>query len=117
MRKKFIIKSKLEYTEIIKNCKYVKNNYFVIYYRENKEFNRYGISVPKKTGKAHIRNKIKRRIKSIIDNNEFNIQKSYDYVIIIRKRLIELNFEEIQYNFLKLIKKIGEKNEKTKKNI
>ena len=32
MKKKNIIKSKLEYTKIIKNCKYKKNNYFVIYY-------------------------------------------------------------------------------------
>ena len=60
MKKNNIIKSKLEYTEIIKKCKYLKNNYFIIYYRENnKNINRYGISVPKKTGKAVIRNKIK----------------------------------------------------------
>ena len=90
MKKKNIIKKEQEFTKIIHKCPYKKNSYFVIYYRENKEFNRYGISVPKKTGKAYIRNKIKRRIKNIIDNNEKNIHKSYDYVIIIRKRLIEL---------------------------
>lgn len=113
MKKNNIIKSKLEYTEIIKKCKYLKNNYFIIYYRENnKNINRYGISVPKKTGKAVIRNKIKRRLKNIIDNNEFNIQKSYDYVIIIRKRLIELNYQEMENSFINLIKKIGAKNEK-----
>ena len=109
MKKNNIIKSKLEYTEIIKKCKYLKNNYFIIYYRENnKNINRYGISVPKKTGKAVIRNKIKRRLKNIIDNNEFNIQKSYDYVIIIRKRLIELNYQEMEKSFITLMKKVGE---------
>lgn len=113
MKKNNIIKSKLEYTDIIKKCKYLKNNYFIIYYRKNnKNINRYGISVPKKTGKAVIRNKIKRRLKNIIDNNEFNIQKSYDYVIIIRKRLIELNYQEMENSFINLIKKIGAKNEK-----
>ena len=60
MKKKNIIKKETEFTEIIHKCRYKKNSYFVIYYRKNNEFNRYGISVPKKTGKAHIRNKIKR---------------------------------------------------------
>ena len=112
MKKKNIIKSKLEYTEIIKKCNYKKNPFFIIYYRKNNSINRYGISVPKKTGKAVIRNKIKRRLKNIIDNNEFNIQKTYDYVIIIRKRLIELNYQEMENSFINLIKKIGAKNEK-----
>ena len=107
MKKINIIKSKFEFTEIIKNCKYQKNNYFIIYYRKNDTINRFGISVPTKTGKAHIRNKIKRRLKNIIDNNEIHIQKSFDYVIIIRKRLIELDYKEMEKNFISLIKKIG----------
>ena len=111
MKKKNIIKKEQEFTEIIHKCPYEKNSYFVIYYKENKESNRYGISVPKKTGKAHIRNKIKRRIKNIIDINEKNIHKSYDYVIIIRRRLIELNYQEIETNLLSLINRIGAKDE------
>lgn len=110
MKKKNIIKKEKEFTEIIKKYPYVKNSYFVIYYRKNTKFNKYGISVPKKTGKAVIRNKIKRRIKNIIDLNEKNIHKSYDYVIIIRKRLIELNYNEIERSLLSLINRIGEKN-------
>ena len=53
MKKKQIIQKEIEFTEIIKKCPYKKNSYFVIYYRPNKEQNRFGISVPKKTGKAH----------------------------------------------------------------
>ena len=60
MKKREIIKNKLEYTNIINNSKYTKNDYFIIYYRKNNKYNRYGISVPKKTGKAVLRNKIKR---------------------------------------------------------
>ena len=114
MKKKQIIKSSLEYTEIIKNCPYKKNNYFIIYYRKNNQANRYGISIPKKTGKANIRNKIKRRLKNIIDHNEFTIHSPYDYVIIIRKRLLELNYQEMENNFISLIKKIGDNNEEKK---
>ena len=112
MRKKNIIKKEQEFTEIINNCPYKKNNYYILYYRKNNEHNRYGISVPKKTGKANIRNKIKRRIKNIIDLNEKNMHNSYDYVIIIRKRLIELKYKEMEESLITLINKIGEKNEK-----
>lgn len=105
MKKKNIIRSQFEYTKIIKNCKYKKNNYFIIYYSKTDKNNRYGISVPKKIGKAYLRNKIKRRLKNIIDHNEFNIQKPYDYVIIIRKRLIELNYQEMEKSFISLINK------------
>ena len=111
MKKKEIIKNRLEFTKIIKTCKYQKNDFFIIYYRKNNATNRYGISIPKKTGKAHIRNKIKRQIKSIIDNNKNNIQNSYDYVIIIRKKLLELKYKEMEEKFLILTKKIGDKNE------
>ena len=115
MKKKNIIQKEREFTDIINNYPFIKNEYIVIYYRNNKETNRYGISVPKKTGKAYIRNKIKRRIKNIIDLNEKNIQKPYDYVIIIRKRLLELNYQQIEASLITLIKKIGEENENIKK--
>lgn len=111
MKKKDIIQKQIEFTEIIHKCPYVKNNYFVIYYRKNNTYNRFGISIPKKTGKANIRNKIKRRIKNIIDLNKNYIHSSYDYVIIIRKRLIELDYNGIQENLISLLSRIGEKNE------
>lgn len=111
MKKRNIIKKSEEFTEIIHTCPYHKNNYFIIYYRPNKEKNRYGISVPKKTGKANQRNKIKRRIKNILDNDEKTMHQLHDYVIIVRKRLIELNYQEMEKNLIDLMRKIGEKNE------
>lgn len=111
MKKKNIIKSKNEYTEIINNNKFIKNNYYIIYYIKAKKETRYGISIPKKTGKAVIRNKIKRRIKNIIDNNNLIIPKSFDYVIISRKGILNLNYKDLETNLITLIKKIGEKNE------
>ena len=74
MKKLEIIKSSREYTEIINLNKSKKNKYFSIYYRKNNQDNRYGITIPKKTGTAVVRNKIKRRIKNIIDNNKKIVQ-------------------------------------------
>lgn len=111
MKKKNIIQKEIEFTDMINNCPYQKNNYFVIYYRKNKDQNRYGISVPKKTGKAHIRNKIKRRVKNIIDQNQNFVHSPIDYVIIIRRRLLELDYHQMEYQLINLMKKIGEKYE------
>ncbi len=112
MKKKNIIKNKLEFSKIINNSPFLKNNYFIIYYSKTEKNNRYGITIPKKTGKAYLRNRIKRQMKSIIDNNDLIIPKYYDYVIIIRKKLIELNYWQMEKELICLIKKLGESNEK-----
>ena len=111
MKKENIIKKSYEFTDIINHAKYVSNKYYTIYYQKKVDNNRYGISVPKKTGTAVVRNKIKRQIKSIIDNNKKAIQNNYDYVIIIRKGLLDLNYEERKNYLLSLMKRIGENNE------
>jgi ribonuclease P protein component len=114
MKKKNILKENCEFTKIINTSRNKKNKYYSIYYKKNNyQYNRYGISIPKKTGKAVVRNKIKRQLKNIIDNNEFYIQTPYDYVIIIRKSILELNYQLKETELTNLLKKIGEQNEKT----
>ena len=113
MKKKYIIKESSEYTEIIKLKNTVKNKYYSLYYRKNNyNYNRYGVSIPKKTGKAVMRNKIKRQVKNIIDQKELYIQTPYDYVIIIRKEILDLSYQDKEKELVTLFKKIGEKNEK-----
>ena len=103
MKKIEIIKSSEEYTEIINTSKSKKSKYFSVYYRKHNNSNRYGITVPKKTGTAVTRNKIKRRVKNIIDNNKKIVHNGYDYVIIIKKGILELTYEEMEKELLKLI--------------
>jgi len=106
MKKEKIIKKSATFTEIIENKKSVKNKYFSIYYQESDK-KLYGITVPKKIGKAHVRNKIKRQIKNIIINNEFDIQNNFNYVIIIKEAILELDYQSIKNELLNLFKKVG----------
>lgn len=102
MNSKYIIRKNEEFEFIMKNGICKKNNYFVIYYKDRKEENnRYGISVSKKIGNAVVRNKIKRRIKDILLKN--TIKNNYDYVIIIRKAINDLSYEEMKENLLCLM--------------
>lgn len=109
MNKEMIIRKSQEFTEIINLRNSVKSKYFSIFIKkisvENKK-NRYGITVPKKVGNAVVRNKIKRQLKNIIYNNEKNIHSNYDYVIIIKEAILNLEYCDIEQEFLSLIKKV-----------
>ena len=113
MKKKEIIKKNYEFSKIINKKNAIKNKYFSIFYQPNQEKNYYGISIPKKTGNAVTRNKIKRQIKSIIDNNKISIPKSYDYVIIVREWVKNIDYSKMQTELINLFNKVeGEKHVK-----
>ena len=105
MNKEKIIKESSTYTEIINSNKFVKNKYFSIYYKSSNE-NKYGITIPKKIGKAHIRNKLKRQVKNIIITNEKYIQKNFYYVIIIKGAILELKYGDKEKELINLFKKV-----------
>ena len=109
MKKINIIKENSDYEKIINSKNRLSNQYFSIYYQPSNTMNHYGITVPKKNSIAVLRNKMKRRIKNIVDKNEIYLPKNYDYVIIIRREANLLPFKELEESFLNLIKKIKEK--------
>ena len=113
MKKKEIIKKSNDYTKVINKNNKLKNKYYSLFYIKS-DNTLFGISIPKKIGNAVIRNKNKRQIKNIIDNNKNNIQNGYNYVIIIRKEVLSLSYQEKEQELINLFKKIGEKNEKQK---
>ena len=103
MNKKYIIRKNEEIQSIIKNAKKLVNNYFIVYYLKNDlSYNRYCVSVSKKIGKAHMRNLYKRRIKDILMKIKYN--NSCDYVIILRKNVLDINYEMMKKELSLLIK-------------
>ena len=108
MNKDKILRKSEDFSNIISNGQYFKNKYFSLYYKESNN-TLYGITVPKKVGKAVLRNKLKRQTKNIISNNEKYIQSNYNYVIIIKEPALELSFDGLTSNLLYLMKKVGTK--------
>jgi ribonuclease P protein component len=106
MKKINIIKKTQEFEKIIKHRHHYNNRFYVIYTVPKCErYYRFGISIPKKVGNSVMRNKIKRQIKSIIDENK-NFNTNLDYVIIVRKEIIDLDYIEMQYNLNMLLDRI-----------
>ena len=108
MKKINIIKESEDFSKILNKKNFMKNNYYTVYYNDkDKEYYRFGLSVGKKISKKAVdRNKLKRRLKSIIDNNKNYYQKSKDYIIIMKGSCLEASYKELDESFQKLISNI-----------
>ncbi len=107
MKKSEIIKKSKEFDRMIATCPLKKNKYFLIFYEKSPDKNTlFGIAVPKKCGKAHLRNYLKRRTKEILSFYKKNYPNSYNCIIIIRKGCIELPYLEMQKHLIELLMQI-----------
>ena len=84
------------------------NGLMVLYARKNRtDTNRVGITVSKKLGKAHIRNRVRRRLREVYRLNEAQFQPGWDIVVVARQRCITCDFGELTKAYLSLAKKAG----------
>ena len=100
------IKDQKLFNNIIRNGKFVKNNFFVIYniMKEEEKIN-YGIAISNKVGNAVIRNKMKRQTRAIIDNNRNLFKKGNNYIIMIRKASVGTNYNVLERALIELLEK------------
>lgn len=112
MKKVNIIKKSDEFSSIIKKRNGVSNKYFILNI-ENNDSNipKFGITFVKHIGNAVTRNKLKRRTKSIIDNNKNIYQDNKKYIIIIKKDAVDITYKEMEKQLISIFKK-GEQYEK-----
>ncbi len=84
------------------------NGYLVLYARRNRTGrNRVGITVSKKLGKAHIRNRARRRLREVYRLNEEKFQPGWDIVVVARMKSIDCDFRVLTDAYLSLAKKAG----------
>ena len=110
MKKEYRVKKNEDFSRIIKRKQSMANRTFIIYYLKNDIGHaRIGISVSKKLGKAVIRNKIKRQVRMIVKET-INLDDNYDYIVIIRNKYLDLDFNsnlnELKYLYKKILKRM-----------
>ena len=90
------------------HTKGVADGYLVLYARKNRtETNRVGITVSKKLGKAHIRNRTRRRIREVYRLNEQAFLPGWDIVVVARSKSVDAEFSRLTKSYLSLAKKAG----------
>ena len=88
------IKKYSEFQKVIEEGDVKKTCFFVSYAIKNElGYSRFGISVPKKTGNAVVRNRIKRQVRSAIGQST-NFSDSVDMVLIVRKNYDTNSFDQ-----------------------
>ena len=104
MKKINVIKKSEEFQKIIKSNKSLRTKYFYIYINKHEDSNyHFGLSVGKKIGNAVRRNKVKRQLREIISENDY--QKNFDCIIIVRREINEASFSEIKEDLNEILKK------------
>lgn len=107
MKKEYRIKKSKDIETILRKKRSSGNKYYIIYVEKNYETKhfRLAMSVSKKIGNAVVRNRLKRQIKNIIQQNQSKI-KNYNVFIIARKDCISLSHNERVVQITKLLKKL-----------
>ena len=102
MKSKILALSKNEEFKKLLKMKKVTNKYFTIFFgnlknKDDKRLN-ISISVKKKIGNAVTRNKIKRRLRSIMNDafKKISIKLNYSYLVIPKQIMIHSEFKHIK---------------------
>ena len=103
MRKSYRVKSEKDFQQVFESGDSVANRAFVIYVvekPENKHF-RVGISVGKKVGHTDVaRNRLKRYIRAVIDEEKLQINPNVDFLIITRPYARDFDIVKVRKNLL-----------------
>ncbi len=92
MKKTLRIRKSEEFLEIMNNKNFYVCPSFTLYIKPRKEDHaRIGLSVSKKLGKAHIRNKIKRQVRMMCQEI-YDFHEEFDSVILVRPLYLKENY-------------------------
>lgn len=84
------------------------DGYLVLYARKNRTGgNRVGITVSKKLGKAHVRNRTRRRLREVYRLHEERFRPGWDIVVVARSRCVDAPFSRLVCSYLSLAAKAG----------
>ena len=108
MKNTIMLKKNYEFKNLFSKGKFYYGDFIYMYIsKTSKSYNKLGIAISKKQGKAVKRNKIKRLIRENYKNFENRIEKGTNILIVINKEksIEEITFKDIENNFSNILKK------------
>ncbi len=105
MKKIYSLKNKQEFNDIIKKGFKINSKNFITFYKNSESF-KLGISIPKKSGNAIFRNKNKRWIKNILNNDNLYKDIKKNVVIISKREIKNSKYSIIEKEILNILEKL-----------
>jgi ribonuclease P protein component len=100
----FRLKNAAEFRRVYEGgAKKVSRSFVMFALRNGLEHSRFGLTTPRKLGKAHERNRIKRRIREILRTTRPLIPKGFDFVLNPRRSAIQCSSQELRNEVLALL--------------
>lgn len=110
MKKSIMLKKNYEFKYLLSKGKFYYGKYIHMYIKEtNFDFNKFGIAISKKYGKAVKRNYVKRLIRENYKNIEDKIKIGVSILVVVNKdiNIQDINYKKIEENFYNIFNKAG----------
>lgn len=113
MKKEYRLKKNHEIASIVLKRQRLSSEYYILYFIYNKESEntQVAISVSKKYGKAHKRNKAKRIVREIVRPN-LSLLNRKKAVIVVKANSKGIDFELLKNDLTTLLKRVNKKGDK-----
>ena len=91
-------------------------DHFIVYARRtSKSHARIGITVSKKVGRAHLRNKVKRWVREAFRRNQAELPGGLDMVMVARKGRAPEKFEQVREQLLFACRELSARTQRHRK--
>lgn len=100
------LRKRYQFNYVYKSGEHFSSEHIVLYTATSKTKSiKVGLAVTKKVGHAVVRNKIRRRLREIIKKQLPIMKQNYNIIVVARENVTEASFDELSFEFNKLIKK------------
>ena len=102
------LKTNNDFRRVYRKGKSAVRPCLVVYVRPNKQEGiRLGFTVTSKVGKAHTRNRVRRRLKEIYRLHEAGLRPGCDMVVVARARAADVTYKRLETEFLAACQELG----------
>ena len=100
------LKKRYQFNYVYKSGEHFSSEHLVLYFVSSKTKSiKVGFAVTKKVGQAVVRNKIRRRLREIIQKQLPSLKQNFNIIVVAKESVAEASFEKLSLELIKLLKK------------